>query len=178
MPFVTLQRHPDYVCDAVTAIGVEVASSGDLLHLRYRIEGDISRLLLPSRRTAERMDGLWQHTCCEAFIIGADATDYYEFNFSPSTAWSAYRFNSYRAGMTPAEVSTPIISMHTTSQAFELDVSVKPEWMLRGAHRMGLACVVEEANGQFSYWALSHPPGKPDFHHRSSFTLDLASYVV
>jgi hypothetical protein len=33
--------------------------------------------------------------------------------------------------------------------------------------------VIEAADGSLSYWALRHPPGKPDFHHRDAFALEL-----
>jgi hypothetical protein len=34
---------------------------------------------------------------------------------------------------------------------------------------------VEAAGGGLSYWALRHPPDKPDFHHRENFSLVLES---
>ena len=39
--------------------------------------------------------------------------------------------------------------------------------------RFGLAAVIEETNGRRSYWALAHPPGKPDFHHADGFALEV-----
>jgi len=33
--------------------------------------------------------------------------------------------------------------------------------------------VVEELDGSHSYWALRHPPGKPDFHHSDAFALEI-----
>jgi hypothetical protein len=39
--------------------------------------------------------------------------------------------------------------------------------------RMGISAVIEEKNGNISYWALAHPKGKPDFHHRDCFTLQI-----
>ena len=39
--------------------------------------------------------------------------------------------------------------------------------------RAALSAVIEEASGTKSYWALAHPPGKPDFHHSDAFVLDL-----
>ena len=32
---------------------------------------------------------------------------------------------------------------------------------------------IEEASGRISYWALKHPPGRPDFHHPDGFALEL-----
>jgi len=37
-----------------------------------------------------------------------------------------------------------------------------------------LSAVIEDDDGAFSYWALRHPPGKPDFHHPDAFALMLA----
>ena len=39
--------------------------------------------------------------------------------------------------------------------------------------RLALAAVLEDQQGALSYWALAHPPGKPDFHHPAGFTLEL-----
>jgi hypothetical protein len=33
--------------------------------------------------------------------------------------------------------------------------------------------VIEETSGGKSYWALAHPPGKPDFHHADGFVYEL-----
>jgi hypothetical protein len=38
---------------------------------------------------------------------------------------------------------------------------------------LGLSVVLEEKNGAKSYWALAHPPGKPDFHHEDCFAHEL-----
>ena len=38
---------------------------------------------------------------------------------------------------------------------------------------LGISAVIEEQDGRLSYWALAHPPGKPDFHHRDCFALRL-----
>jgi hypothetical protein len=34
--------------------------------------------------------------------------------------------------------------------------------------------VIEETNGNKSYWALAHPAGKPDFHHADGFAYELS----
>jgi hypothetical protein len=41
------------------------------------------------------------------------------------------------------------------------------------AWRVGVSAVVENADSSLSYWALRHPPGKPDFHHPDCFALEL-----
>jgi hypothetical protein len=44
----------------------------------------------------------------------------------------------------------------------------------KGRLRIGLSAVIEGKDGALSYWALRHAPGKPDFHHRRAFALELA----
>ena len=39
--------------------------------------------------------------------------------------------------------------------------------------RLGLSAVIEAEDGTKSYWALNHPPGAPDFHHKDCFALEL-----
>ncbi len=38
---------------------------------------------------------------------------------------------------------------------------------------IGISAVIEETDGTKSYWALAHPPGKPDFHHPACFAATL-----
>jgi hypothetical protein len=171
----SLILHPDSRCDAVTRIDVEAAREGRAgLMLEYQVEGVIVDIRLPAPSAATRTDELWQHTCFEAFLAGAGA-GYFEFNFAPSTEWAAYRFDGYRAGMTPApEMSVPTIELQ--QDASNLNVRVKlalPDISIDGPLRLGLSAVIEEANGRKSYWALAHPPSKPDFHHRDCFALEL-----
>jgi hypothetical protein len=37
----------------------------------------------------------------------------------------------------------------------------------------GLCAVIEERDARLSYWALAHPPGRPDFHHPACFAATL-----
>ena len=94
---------------------------------------------------------------------------YREFNFSPSGEWAAYAFAAYRDGG-PLVIADPIITVRRAPERLELEASVPVE----GASlRIGLSVVVEDAEGALSYWALRHAPGKPDFHHRDAFALEL-----
>jgi hypothetical protein len=38
---------------------------------------------------------------------------------------------------------------------------------------VAISAVIEELDGTKSYWALTHPPGKPDFHHPTCFAATL-----
>ena len=174
-----LLRHPS-TPDDLTSITVEVDSlTSDLLVLYYRISGDIDRLLLPAQAGSKFQDELWRHTCLEAFIGFPDSDEYFEFNFSPSSQWAVYRFDGYRQGMTALQPTpAPRIICRRRDDQLEVDVDVHlgaiPELASARELQLAVAAVMEDDHGRISYWALAHPPGKPDFHHRDGFTLTFA----
>jgi hypothetical protein len=170
-----LRLHPDSHCDAVAAIDVSIARPRrNTLVLTYVVNGTIEALALPKVVKPARTGELWQHTCFEAFIRPAAGDAYYEFNFSPSTQWAAYRFDGYRSGMAVAsEIAAPKFELRTGANSLTLQTSLQLEALPSPKWRLGLSAVIEETNGGKSYWALAHPPGKPDFHHADCFALEL-----
>ncbi len=168
-----LKPHPQSRCAAVTAIEVEVTRLRPaVVRLRYVVTGTMVDLKLPPLATPARTDGLWRSTCFEAFVRGPAGARYQEFNLSPSTQWAAYRFDGYRQGMAPADLSrAPLAEVKATDRTLILDVSLDLGDVEAG--RLGLSAVIEETDGRISYWALAHPPGKPDFHHADCFALEL-----
>ena len=96
-----LKLHSDSRCNAATHVEVEIMRPRpcDLL-LRYVVTGKMSELRLPPVVSPARADELWRHTCFEAFVRASPNFAYYEFNFSPSMQWAAYRFRAYRQEMT------------------------------------------------------------------------------
>jgi hypothetical protein len=166
-----LTPHPDLPPGPVSTIEVKVQRDRDTLTLRFALTGAIADLAIPPPANATRTDDLWRHTCFEAFLQPAPGDAYFEFNFAPSTQWAAYAFASYREGMTPADIPPPVIQTHAT--AATLDLTVTLTQLPPGPCRLALAAVIETKSGAKSYWALAHPPGKPDFHHRTGFAYDL-----
>jgi hypothetical protein len=176
---VSLVRHPETRASAARAIVVRVARvPGGTLELSYAIRGDPERLRVPEPRPPRAADGLWRHTCCEAFVALAGASAYHEFNFSPSGEWAAYAFEHYREGrQLVGEGGEPRIVVRRAADGLELDASV-PLARLSSEHAGGkitlaLSAVIEDENASRSYWALKHAPGKPDFHHPDAFALTL-----
>ncbi|HMJ93583.1 MAG TPA: DOMON-like domain-containing protein, partial [Allosphingosinicella sp.] len=137
------------------------------LALCYSVTGDLEALSLPPMGESVRAGDLWQHSCFEAFRGMAEG--YLEYNFAPSTAWAAYRFDDYRAGMRDADIAPPRIETRIEPGRFDLSV----ELALPGEGPLGLSAVIEERSGRKSWWALAHPPGDPDFHHPDCFALEL-----
>jgi hypothetical protein len=167
----SLRLHPDSSCAAATRIEIQIARpSSRALVLSYVVTGAIGDLRLPPPAAPVRADELWRHTCFEAFLRGSPGEAYYEFNFAPSTQWAAYRFDFYRTGRrVAAEIGAPRIEVERGAARFALQASLE---LGLAARRLGLAAVIEEANGNKSYWALAHPPGQPDFHHSDCFALE------
>jgi len=172
--------HPKSGCAALSSIEVEVTRPrpGQLM-MRYAVAGTTGALHLPPVGAPGRADGLWRHTCFEAFVCAEAGDGYYEFNFAPSMQWAAYRFDAYRTGMSEVDgIIAPRIEAKSGNRTYELhatleltglvDLPVDAPW------RLGLSAVVEEEGGSLSHWALAHPPGEPDFHHSDCFALQLA----
>ena len=144
------------------------------------LQARIDDLRIPPVMPTARADELWRHTCFEAFIRSSRGDGYYEFNFAPSTQWAAYWFSSYRSGMRVAtEISAPRIEVQSDSELYTLQASLDLDRASSLRHdavwRLGLSAVLEETSGRKSYWALAHPPGKPDFHHSVCFAHEISA---
>jgi len=174
-----LTPHPTTRSTPVERIEVEVGRSFEgTLKLAYTVSGDVAAIRLPPKCQPGRADELWRHTCFEAFIRNGDAEGYVELNLTTSMQWAAYRFSGYRADMTPANIEPPWVMEGLLAPELELRVEIDLGRMARpdlpaDDWRLGLAVVIEDIDGGLSYWALAHPPGKPDFHHPDSFALTL-----
>jgi hypothetical protein len=174
-----LTCHPETSTTAVEEIEGRAGWTEDnALSLAYALKGDLLRLRIPSLQPSLRADRLWQHSCFEAFVALEDKPEYYEFNFAPSGQWAAYHFQRYRDGISlEDEIPAPEITVRSRADGFDLRAIVRldslPTTQPRARLKLALSAVVEDNNGMLSYWALWHPPGKPDFHHPDSFTLNL-----
>jgi hypothetical protein len=173
-----LTSHPDACSEAVRSVEAQVYWTPDgRLALTYVLKGHVSRLRIPPPRRPRRADRLWQHTCFEAFVSVKGKSEYYEFNFAPSGAWAAYAFRQYRDGVPIVNEDLAPGTRVRTGDSFQLDAIIRldrlPSIDTRARLRLGLAAIIEESDGKLFYWALKHPPGKPDFHHPDASTLEL-----
>jgi hypothetical protein len=181
---VTLTCHPETRSEAVRSIGARVCRMpGGTLAVTYVLEGDLDRLRVPAPRPPRFADRLWQHTCCEIFIARKGLPAYHEFNLAPSGEWAAYAFARYREraplvrDRLDAEELNPRIAVRAGAKKLELDASIRLD-RLSPIHSgaglsLALSAVIEDRDGLLSYWALGHPPGKPDFHPTEAFLLEL-----
>lgn len=166
-----LVPHPATSPAAVEAVSVTIQHKEHGLDLVYIVEGDSSRIVVPPPTKPYRTDELWRTTCFELFIRGEGET-YREFNLSPSGQWAAYRFAEYRGEAEMLGLNEPPrIGFSYEPFGFFLLSFVTVDLGLNA--RISLCAVIEEVDGTKSYWALAHPPGKPDFHHPDCFVLEL-----
>jgi len=175
---VELTCHPTSPAVAVQRIevGVDVMPDGGL-RLRYFVDGDVECVRVQERGPSRREDGLWQHTCFEAFVRGSGDA-YCEFNLSPSTAWATYGFSRYREGMSQIELARePSVHVSVAPDRLALEAVIGAEALLslpgNDVLQLSLCAVIEEIDDRLSYWALTHPAERPDFHHPSGFVLQV-----
>ena len=174
-----LARHSQTGACVVQGVEARVCLAENVTFtLTYLVKGDMTRLRIPPPRSPCSAGGLWQHTCFEVFIAEKGQPSYWEFNFSPSGEWTAYAFKSYRVGGAIENRSLqPEIVVRSAANIIELGAIVRLDRLaaikLQSPLRMGLSAVIEENDGRLSYWALKHPPGKPDFHHPDAFALSI-----
>ncbi len=173
-----LEPHPDAAAPSLRIEAEASRPAPGFLELRFIVAGDVGIVRLPPAATFRRADGLWRHTCFEAFVRAPGEAGYLELNFAPSGSWAAYRFSDYRAGMIAAEeVGPPALAFASEDARFDLSASVHLEpalgLLVDLPWQIGLAAVIEDRDGRVSHWALRHPPGAPDFHHQHCFAAEL-----
>ncbi|GHT90362.1 hypothetical protein AGMMS49545_03650 [Betaproteobacteria bacterium] len=168
--FISLLPHPDFPAPAITRVEVTLERNDANLHLTYRIHGDLSTLALPSLQTPIDPERLWAHTCCEIFLAQPESTAYREYNFSPSGQWAAYDFSAYRQKSAWENPPAPRMEWRRENDELRLRVTLP---VAAQSLQLALSVVLELTDGRLAYYALRHPAGAPDFHHRSAFTLNL-----
>jgi hypothetical protein len=152
---------------------VQVSLRSYTAALSYTIRGSMKEIVFPPPADAPlRRSGLWEETCLEFFLAVKNAQPYWEVNLSPSGHWNVYRFSTYREGIQEEVAFTSLpFRVDQGKDSFLLDVDlpldgiISPETPLEA----GVSAVIKLRSGQMTYWALSHPGQKPDFHRRESF---------
>lgn len=170
-----LQCHPATPAGLPLDVSVALSWTDSGLQLRYSVVGDSAGLCIPPATSPGPADGLWQHTCMEAFIASEGEAAYREFNFSPSDQWAAYRFARERVRASDGVEGLPSLQFAMSASQLVLTAHLPRSALPRSATLcIGLSAVIEESSGHLSYWALQHPCGRPDFHHPAGRALQLA----
>jgi hypothetical protein len=147
------------------------------LAIHYDLRGDLAGLMIPAPAALPaRRAGLWEETCCEFFLGVKDSAEYWEFNLSPAGHWNVYRFTGYRQGMIEETALTSLpISVQRGSDTLRLALEVDVGRIVPADQPLivGITAVVKLAGGGLTYWALTHPGPRADFHRRDSFLVEL-----
>jgi hypothetical protein len=175
--------HPTTPMPQVRSLEVVLAATGEGgLTAEFDCRCASGSLRLPEARPAAVADELWRHTCCELFAGVAGVAAYREFNCSPSGQWAMYGFSAYRlrdASAPDPAPPAPRIKFSTDAQGWtlqaRLDALALPG-VAAAQIEIGVAVVLEAADGTLSYWALRHAAPQPDFHRRESFALRLGEF--
>ncbi len=172
---ISLHCHPQSDPGDVTAIEVSLNRGPyGTIDIVYRVSGQVDLVEIPVPQAPYRADNLWKNTCFELFIKKSKEIFYLEYNFAPSGQWAAYQFDDYRAGRGDAEATVPVIKTARHTNIFVLSASIVLPDSLRTSELLAaISAVIASKAGDISYWAAAHPLGKPDFHHRDCFALQL-----
>lgn len=178
----TLVQHPSSSDPYIESLEAEVwRPTPTRLRLKFVAEGDADHLrtFWPGACIPQRSDELWRRTCFEVFIREPSGEGYIELNMAPDGRWAAYRFDNYRAGMEPVEgVVIGYLEQHAWGHEYGLDLEIDLGRVV-DAHLgnplvLAVSAVLDHGGPSNTYWALTHPPGKPDFHHTDGFVLTLS----
>ena len=136
----------------------------DCLIFKWTLPSD-SKILIPPPSEQNRIVGLWESTCFEVFLKNIETSHYLEFNFSPSTDWNAFSFETYRGELKELELPTP--SMTFDGRTFEV-IFIKnhlpTEFNKPGLRSHWMTTVLKFEDGRLQYLAPKHPEKAPDFH--------------
>ncbi|WP_142809655.1 DOMON-like domain-containing protein [Tepidiphilus olei] len=170
---VALHPHPESAALGEFALEVELERQDGALVLGYTLRGEVERLRVPGAGAVLPPQRLWAHTCFELFFAREGSGGYREFNFSPSGQWAFHAFSAYREPTPAPRPPAPRLRWQRAPGRLGLRVRLAPASLPagEGALRLGLTAVLEGKVGAFSWWALAHPPGRPDFHAPEGFAL-------
>ena len=166
-PFPTVQTLPNI--EIITTI----SRSNQQLQINYFLQGDLEQIILPvTHNQVFRKDGLWESTCFEFFLAIFNSPQYWEFNLAPTGDWNSYRFTNYRRGMITEKVFNNLsFKVQRNKTTYEMAVKIDLKKIIAGDTLIEIAIttVIEDINHNLSYWAITHPGTKADFHRRDSF---------
>jgi hypothetical protein len=145
--------------------------------ISYQLLGDLKEVAIaPASSTPMRKHELWKDTCFEFFIGIEDSQRYWEFNLSPAGHWNVYRFDGYRQGM-QQETALTILPFNVEQQldnlAIALDMDLDKIISADQAIAVAITTVIKHADGEVTYWALTHRGLEANFHLRESFVMSL-----
>jgi hypothetical protein len=183
-PFTLIPFAP--LADRTTDLTISgtIARNANRLTLHYALHDPLALVAIPpAADPPQRTFALWEHTCFEFFLGESGCDRYWEFNLSPSGQWNIYRLESYRQGLqeelklTPLPFTVQHFPQPGSPQtlALQLDLDLTPILPPHALLEVAITTVIQQQDGQMSYWALTHCAPEADFHQRQSFVIALPS---
>jgi hypothetical protein len=157
-----LVLHPNCAPGPIKRVSAAIQATPDGCRAKFRLDGDIGRIKVPTHAVSGRMDNLWKTTCFEIFWQPHGGRNYREFNLSPSSRWACYDFDDFRLNSRDAPVSAIAIACAAHDARLELETSIASTLPLPA--NVALNAIVEDLDGDIQFWALAFQPGKPEFH--------------
>jgi hypothetical protein len=153
----------------------EIARTVDGLKISYRLAGNLSQVLIPKvTALPQRRFELWEATCFEFFLAPLGESYYWEFNMSTSSDWNVFRLDGYRQGLRNESAVTALpVVIKQANQLVTLDLQfdLTKLGLDNQSLEIAVTTVIQDCNGNYSYWALQHTGQEADFHRRSDFSL-------
>ena len=154
-----------------------IRRNSNKLSIRYTLSGPLTLLMIPEFADIPlRRIRLWENTCFEFFLAPSNSDHYWEFNLSTSGHWNVYRFTSCREGMREETAFTALpfsVLLYSDSLQLSLDVDLDRLVPADQSLKIGINAVTKATNGGITFWSLTHPGARPDFHRRDTFVVDL-----
>jgi len=140
----------------------------NLLHLTFKLSGDIKHYKFPKTKKEERKDELWRGSCFELFLATEEDEAYYEFNFSPTLAWNSYRLEYYRAEPKKIdEVELIEFEVKKTQETLFIEIILDVQTLQFNSYN--LATILLNKQDKREFWSLKAKGDTPDFHSRLEF---------
>jgi hypothetical protein len=153
-------------------VGVKPRLTAASWILEFEVIGPLDELLWDPKLSGLSSD-LWKKTCFEFFISLSDGS-YFEWNGSPSGAWSVFRFLSYRTQV-PHVVSGTAPSLQVDrhlSEKYQFRWDL-PLGLFPGAEmpqaRVSFNTILMMRDGRQDFFASKHLGEKPDFHNQKAW---------
>tara|TARA_R110000868_G_scaffold75979_11_gene218944 strand:+ start:249 stop:764 length:516 start_codon:yes stop_codon:yes gene_type:complete len=141
---------------------------GNTLSVQFEVKPS-SGINWPQQGENSRKYELWKTTCFEFFLSEKNSNSYLEFNLSPSGAWDAYQFSSYREPNPPQRFEeVELVRFSQTDKTVSADFKFKKDFSTE--LEANITAVIEDRDGTH-YFACHHAKDKPDFHDRKSICI-------
>jgi hypothetical protein len=172
----TLHPFPaDRLLPAIEIDG-KIDRSGGNLSIEYQLSGDLTQVEIAPPAPPARKFELWEATCFEFFLGVPSDRDYWEFNLAPAGDWNIFHLDDYRQGLRDelAFTSLPFkVEQQPNSLLLSLEFDLSKIVSVDQSIEVSVTTVIKSADGEISYWAVTHCGSEADFHRRDSFTINL-----